>query len=241
MHVYNSNSERPPLGVSSAITFWNDANKLKAYDMIILSCECSENLATKGRTEAEQAGTFAAMTSYLASGGRIFTTDYMYTWYRYSPDVDLRTATSIRGGAPDRENAMQIDTSFPKGQALSDWLLAAAGIASGKVEPEIVFGNIISNDSAKSRRWATDSGEPRVFSVNLPVSVPADQQCGKGVHIDAHVNNPSRNNTDSVGETYPDGCGTPLKQAENLLAFFFFDLASCIQSESEPPKPPVVK
>ena len=50
-----------------------------------------------------------------------------------------------------------------------------------------------------------------------------------------------QNPPDVVDTTYPGGCNTPLKPGEHLLAFFFFDLASCIQNDGEPPKPPVVK
>ena len=57
-------------------------------------------------------------------------------------------------------------------------------------------------------------------------------------HIDAHVN---QQGTDDVGPTYPSTCNSALKPAENLLAFFFFDLASCIQDDHEPPKAPPIK
>ena len=76
--------------------------------------------------------------------------------------------------------------------------------------------------------------------MNLPVGVPADKQCGKGVHIDAHVN--QSGSADQVNASYPTSCTAPLKEGESALAFFFFDLASCIQNEKEPPPvPPVPK
>jgi hypothetical protein len=37
---------------------------------------------------------------------------------------------------------------------------------------------------------------------------------------------------------YPDDCGTNFKPGEEALAFFLFDLASCIQDDSQPPPPP---
>jgi hypothetical protein len=137
---------------------------------------------------------------------------------------------------------MSFDSTFPKGAALVDWLeVVGATPTKGQLQPDIVWGNIISLDATKTQAWA-ESGDPnkgdRVFTVNTPVGVPADQQCGKGVHIDAHLNQAG---PDVVDSTYPAGCNTPLKPGENLLAFFFFDLASCIQNDGEPPKPPVVK
>ncbi len=248
VHVYNGNDAADgvigPGPANSARQLWNDATKLKAYDLVILSCECEEarDITTfnpSGPSKGPAA--FQAMTDYLAAGGRIFTTDYMYTWYRNSPDAALASATSMRGGAQAGGKPMSIDTSFPKGKALGDWLAKVTPGSNNSVNPDVVFSNIISADPTKSQQWAT-SGEPRtgprVFSVNVPVGVPAEQQCGKGVHIDAHVN---QNGADKVNPSYPAGCASDLKEGEKLLAFFFFDLASCIQNETEKPKPPPVK
>lgn len=215
-----------------AQNFWGDLNKLKNYDMVILSCECSEQLGNK-------TAAFPAMTDYLKAGGRIFTTDFMYTWYKKSPDTAFATLGDIKGGAPIGVNPMVIDQGFPKGKALADFMEANYPGSAGKVSCDVVFDNLNSIDSAKAQQWASSGPpHPRVFTVNLPVGVPADQQCGKGVHIDAHVN--QGGGGDSVTSSYPVGCGTTLKPAESLLGFFFFDLASCIQKENEPPKPPPV-
>ena len=133
---------------------------------------------------------------------------------------------------------MTIDTSFAKGRALANWFMTVTG-TSGSVAAEHVYSNILSLDSTKAQQWATSAFPegPRVFTVNVPVGVPSEQQCGKGVHIDAHVNNSS---IDVVGPAYPTTCNTPLNPSENMLAFFFFDLASCIQKDNEPPRPPPV-
>lgn len=238
VHLFKGAMGNGPTGAPAADALWSDKSNMMPYDMLILSCECSEALASKGgNTNAAQ---FGAMTDYLEAGGRIFTTDYMYTWYRYTPNAAFRSAASIRGGAPAGGNPITIDTSFPKGQALADWL-AAVGAGGATITADAVFGNIESVDPAKAQQWATSGNPlagPRVFTVNLPVDVPVDQQCGKGVHIDLHINQVG---SDQVDATYPAGCGSTLKPAENLLAFFFFDLASCIQNDAEPPKPPPVK
>jgi len=223
-----------------AQNFWGDINKLKNYDMVIFSCECSEHLENK-------TAAFPAVTEYLKAGGRIFTTDFMYTWYKKSPDTAFASVGDIKGGAPIGVNPMVLDTSFPKGKALADFMDANNPGNSGKVQCDVVFDNLNSIDSAKAQQWASSgpspggpsSTHPRVFTVNMPVGVPVDQQCGKGVHIDAHVNNPGSGET--VSASFPVGCTNNLKPAESLLAFFFFDLASCIQKENEPPKPPPVK
>jgi hypothetical protein len=226
-----------PAGSQQASTLWNDVNKMKNYDMLILSCECTESPATKNATS------YAAMTDYLKLGGRIFTTDFMYTWYRYSPDNDFKSATNIKGGAPLGTNPVTLDQSFPKGKALAEWMKTVfPASTAGSVPFDYVFDNFNSVDAAKAQVWGNSSNKPRIFTVNLPVGVPADKQCGKGVHIDAHVNNPGGTAGDAVDSNYPRSCTAPLKEGEASLAFFFFDLASCIQNEKEPPPvPPVPK
>jgi hypothetical protein len=240
VHSYLGASSAGPPGAPTAQSLWSDLTKLKNYDLAILSCECNEHLENKGGSNAGPP--FTVMSDYLKAGGRIFTTDFMYTWYRYAGDPDLKASASWRGGAPTGGSPMSFDATFPKGQALVDWLDGiGATPTKGQLTPDIVWGNIISLDQTKTQNWAASGNPlagPRVFTVNVPVGVPAAQQCGKGVHIDAHLN---QQGADVVDKTYPNGCNSALKPGENLLAFFFFDLASCIQNEGEPPKPPVVK
>lgn len=235
VHVFNGSGGEGPASAPAAMKLWGDSSVVNSYDMMILSCECQEALSSKGGNK--NAAPFGIITDYLKAGGRIFTTDFMYTWYRYSPDGDLAGATNIRGGAPSGGDPMTVNTGFPKGQALSDWL-NTVGVPGGKITPDAMFSNIVSVDATRTQDWADSPSPngPRVFTVNVPVGVPAAQQCGKGVHIDAHVNN-----TDKVDQTYPASCNTPLNPAEHLLAFFFFDLASCIQDDTKPPEPPQVK
>lgn len=244
IHTFLGSGGNGPAGSGTAPSLWNDVNKLKKYDMVIMSCECNESLTNKNAA-------MPAMTEYLKAGGRIFTTDYMYTWYRDTPDTAFKSATTISGGAPVGGNPMALDVSFPKGKALSEWLKtvypASAPIGAGNVPFDVVFDNLRSVDPTKGQVWASSGKSsttappiaPRIFTVNLPVGVPADKQCGKGVHIDAHIN---QSGADTVAAQYPTSCTAPLKEGESALAFFFFDLASCIQNEKEPPPvPPVPK
>jgi hypothetical protein len=238
IHVFKGTGGGGPNSAGEAQGFWADVNRMKSYDMIILSCECDESLGNKS------SGAFAAMTQYLAAGGRIFTTDFMYTWYKYSPDPGLKGVGNIPGGAPMGDDPMTIDTSFPKGKALSQWLqvvFPTSALAKANQIPfDVVFANLASLDPTKEQTWASSGPitTPRIFTVNTPVGVPVAQQCGKGVHIDAHVN---QTGEDTVGGNYPLGCTEPLKEGEATLAFFFFDLAACIQNDGQAPPPPPVR
>lgn len=236
VHVYLGSRGEGPSGSGSAASLWTNVTTMKKYDMLILSCECNEAPTNKGKSAN------TAMTEYLNAGGRIFTTDYMYTWYRDTTDPALKSATSITGGAPGRPSPIALNTSFPKGQALADYLKSAfpasVPVKSAQVPFDAVFGNIASLDPAKAQSWSAENVAmatkfPRIFTVNAPAGVPVDKQCGKGVHIDAHVNS-----TDKVNSSYPLSCSSQLKEGEATLAFFFFDLASCIQDDSKPPITP---
>jgi hypothetical protein len=262
-----------------ADTLWSNLTLLKTYDMSIFSCECSEALVSKGVPAGGQPfGTpeFQQVTNYLDLGGRIFTTDFQYLWYRYSPDPNMGATAAdpndagiavITGGAPvdpDPASELYLNETFPKGLALAEWLttvfpanplvqpdggpLAGAGVAC-----PVVFDNIQSL-KPPPQLWASASSLPHVFTVNTPVGVPTTQQCGKGVHIDAHVTQANQGDPDFVGcnnggtagpvgsaGCYPNTCTNPLQEDEAMFAFFFFDLASCIQNEGAPPLPPPPK
>ena len=249
VHVYRTHDPSAPGEEGSAIALWNDVVALRRYDVVLLSCECWE--AVEGASPPDPsfgAGTKgpkarAALVDYLAAGGRVFGTHYMYTWYRDSPDTGLASIAKVDGPSDKSTGPLVVDTCFPKGNALAAWLDVVAPGSKGRVPVEDVFHNIVSVDPTKARVWAVsdgpqgDAGGPRVFSVNMPVGLPAEQQCGKGVQIDAHVTKPDAG-AGAVDATYPLGCGTKLLDTEKLLAFLFFDVASCIQNESKPPEPP---
>jgi hypothetical protein len=268
INVYNADGGGSGLPATAADSLWGDMSNLMTYDMSIFSCECSEALDSKGGSPS--APEFGVVTQYLDLGGRIFTTDFQYTWYKYSPDTALGGSPvgsdtigigEITGGAPPGGNPISLVTSFPKGLALATWLKTVFPTdmyaSMGEVLPDYVFGNIQSLNS-KTLTWAgsgsTDSfgtpgtgspgtgpAIPRVFTVDTPTGDPTTKQCGRGVHIDAHVDNPGTT-TDTVGcgtsGCYPASCPNPLKPDEAMFAFFFFDLASCIQNETAPPMPP---
>jgi hypothetical protein len=249
-------------GAAAASDLWGSSTLLNTYDEGIFSCECTEP------PEAPAGSAFYTnMTNYLNAGGRIFTTDFMYTWYKYSPDPNLGGGSlsdpdigigEIIGGAPlvgEPPDPIDLVTTFPKGLALAQWLKVVFPTGTyAQVVPDVIWGNIQSLNASKTVTWATspeddgtedvgtedavvDAGSgslPRVFTVDTPVGKPTAMQCGRGVHLDAHIDSDQ-----TVGPGYPtSGCGDPLAPAEAMFAFFFFDLSSCIQNEKSAPVPP---
>ena len=85
-----------------------DRRQRAKYDMLILSCECSEWVDNKG----PQA--YLAMTDYLAKGGRIFGTDYSYAWYRHMTDPQ-----DAGGGDHPSAPRCRRRGKFPRGEGRS--------------------------------------------------------------------------------------------------------------------------
>ena len=222
-----------PPGMSSATPLWSSATALAHYDAAIFSCECSEAPNSKDATS------YAAVRSYLDMGGRIFTTDFQYTWYKFSPDPQMSSMGVIPGGAPPGNAPITVNTSFPKGKALADWMdYTKLSPSYGQVVPDEVYDNFSSVDPMKTKTFASAEtpATPHFITVNTPVGQPAMQQCGRAIHLDAHINL-----TDTIDASFPAGCSSSIKSSEAAFAFLFFDLSSCIQDESMPPMPPPIQ
>jgi len=234
VHVYRGamDAADAPRGASPSSTLWSSAASLSRYDMLLLSCECGERTENKGPQANE------AMTRYLESGGRIFTTDFMYTFYRDSPSAELRRAIDVRGGGHEGGRPMSIVPGSAGGKELSSWLVAATPESletrEGRVDFESVFENIASVDPSRARVWAVSPRPlapasppgPRIVSIDFPIGKPEKEQCGRAVHIDAHVHQPK--DGDRVGPDYPRTCGQTMSTSEAALAFFLFHLADCV-------------
>jgi hypothetical protein len=246
-----------PVNMRPSTELWNDEAVLSKYDMTLLSCECSENLATKPATS------LLAMSNYLSKGGRIFGSHYTYAWLRNSPDMALTAAVTISTQGPTFGLfPLKIDASFPKGKALAEWMKF--------VDPSTVYGEIFSYQTFNAVRavmppsalaWASSGSSttpplppgipppadpgvtdptphPRIITVNTPAGMPADKQCGRVAYLDAHIVLDS--NTAPANSMFPANCGPTLSKGEEALAFLFFDLAACIQDDTKPVVPPII-
>jgi hypothetical protein len=226
---------------TKADSLWSSPSLLATYDMAIFSCECSESLSTKGGTET--AAEFANVTSYLNAGGRVFTSDFQYTWYKYSPDPkiggtpigsDTIGIGEIMGNAPTGSDPVTIDTSTSLGLTLAQWLKNAYPASTyASFKADFVFANIqYLNTETQPYAYSSTpppgtSIEPRIFTLNTPVG--SSSQCGQAIHIDAHTD---QTTGDSVGCTggkcYPKTCSSLLNEGEGTFAFYFFQMSACI-------------
>ncbi|MDB4943866.1 MAG: Tryptophan synthase alpha chain [Labilithrix sp.] len=223
-------------GQPDAYAFWGNLGEMMKYDIIINECECSPyKRDTKGPA-------YANMAAYLDAGGRVFNSHYHLNFFASD------NATSV-GASPELSNAAEwnlfsngggggtapflIDTTFPKGKAMDDWLdnlKTATGWPKFKTTPkgQIETSNVGDIKGAKpglSQRWIyPSSGESVVYvSINTPTAKPEAERCGRAVATDLHVGS---------------GSTTTMTEQEAALEFMFFDLASCVIPDGDPPVAP---
>jgi len=220
--------------MSDSAGLWSDVNKLKTYDLVILSCEGGQYPNTKPKASMD------ALKTYADFGGRVFASHWHNVWIGGAfqsggnprPDVWTQVATWQNAGDPGNGTIDVIDVvGNPKGTSFAQWMLNVMG--------STVLGEIpIADGTAKSTCSAVDAAterwtylknttRPQNFQFTTPYEVQASDRCGKVVFSDMHVSG------NAMQGSYPDSCGdggTPraMTPQEKALAFMLFDLASCI-------------
>jgi len=222
---------------TDAYAFWGNKQKMMKYDIIINECECAPYL------RSSQGPAYTNMKDYLVAGGRVFSSHYHLNFYGADPQNPGGVADPMLQGAANwtlwggssTTSPYLIDTTFPKGKALDDWLhnlKTASGWGANlpitSPKGQIITFNVGDIGTAKpglSQRWIYPQTGNSVsyISINMPTNVPADQRCGRAVGSDIHVGN---------------GSLTTMTEQEAALEFMFFDLASCVIDDGKVPVPP---
>ena len=218
---------------------------MSGYDMIMLQCE-GEQLAS------EKMPFLGNMKRYADNGGRVFADHLHSTWIRSGLPPWPATANWIGVGTDLPSPVIaSVDTSFPKGMALADWLVNT-GASTTRGQISLVMGqhSVAAVNAPYARRWIwvpqntadTDKRESTQYlTFNTPVESAAANQCGRVVFTDVHVSLGSGDS--SHPETpFPMGCTAPLTLTaqEKALEFMFFDLSSCVQIETGTPELPPI-
>ena len=224
-----------------AQAFWSDANNLATYDIVLLSCEGKTFPETKPQAALD------ALYDYTSKGGRVFASHWHRYWFDPQDDNNGAMLGTTKFGNlgtwnddvtfPDPIDAT-VDTSFPKGKAMQDWLGNVGALTGSSLHIEGSKKNLESVNATNAQQWITYGAPTAVeyMSFNVPTGVPDDQKCGRAVYSDLHV---SAGVGDNPGPAWPGGCmTTELSPQEKALEFMLFDLSSCIQSDQAPPAPP---
>jgi hypothetical protein len=167
---------------TTSCPLWASRASLEAYDMVLLSCECSE-----GTSVNETALGYTSMRDWLNEGGKVFASHYQYTWFKNNPDprfngVATWLGTSIASGT----GSYSIDTTFPKGTSFGQWLSDAGVLTSTGPPPTVVLSSVgtsvSSVNAATTRRWiydpSTSPNDTKYLSFETPVG-PLDGLAGR--------------------------------------------------------------
>lgn len=226
-------------GVSSATdayAFWGSLSEMMKYDIIINECECDPHPRdTKGPA-------YENMQKFLDAGGRVFNSHYHLNFFGASSENKGRPTQDLQSAAnwtlwdkTSMKKPFLIDTSFPKGKAMDEWLTHLQSASKwgpsiktsepGSINLTSVAGDIGGVTPGISQRWIYPaSGNGAVYvSFNTPTSKPPEQRCGRAVATDLHVGSSNLN---------------VMIEQEAALEFIFFDLASCVIDDAIPPSPP---
>jgi hypothetical protein len=252
IHVYHATGSVASSGTTPDQTeLWTNIDVLKRYDMVLLPCEHAPN--TNGKAPG-----YTNLVQYTTLGGRAFITHYNYTWIRspttvFDPTANWTSETKYFGDTYDFPMTANVNVSFPKGRDFAQWLVnVGASPAFGSIELNHVVHNTDSVIAGVATPWLTSDPQQRQYkpdgsmisqqilhhyTFNTPVGAAADKVCGRVVYSAFHVNDAS-----SDGKAFPTECDmAALTPQEKVLMFMLFDLASCVQTDSEPPKPPIVR
>jgi hypothetical protein len=230
VQFFIANGADAPGGAPDELELFTSGSALARYDLTLFACE--------GGQDDENFISQLNVINYANAGGRVFATHYSYVWlYNVFPwnltgtwNVDTNTAHP----PPDPLTGL-IDTSFPKGIAFSQWV-SNVGASSGpnQITIHVARHDLDSPLFSPSQRFIYSNNPSTIqhYAFNTPWSRPPDQQCGRVIFSDFHVNDV--NNTS--GMVFPAEC-TPggLSAQEKVLEFMLFDLASCIAPDVPPP------
>jgi hypothetical protein len=234
---------------SSAATLWSNVPKMEGYDIVMLSCEGGQYAASKQPYLANP-------EAYLNAGGRGFFGHLHFHWLNHGSLALQGTATYIGPGSKLPEPVIgYVNTTFPKGNALADWLVNV-GATPTRTQLDIYQGqHSVAGVNAPTQSWISVPVNPndsqmrpsiQYMTFNTPVGTPPDAQCGRAVFTDLHmnvaVNGAGGDNSDPT-KPFPTECkANGLTPQAKALEFLFFDLSACLQPDTgtptAPPPPP---
>ena len=226
---------------ADSMNLWNSVDKLKTYDIVILSCEGGQYPETKPQTAMD------ALKAYADFGGRVFVSHWHNIWIEGSTEGGGDQAPAVWSGTngvatwnnsgttfnnpPDRID----EQSNPKGGSFATWMLNVGGSPAGMrdvipIESGTGKQTCTAVDGNKVERWVYwpqgGTEYPQMFQFTTPQEAQPNDRCGKVVFSDMHVSGDSGSDP---ATPFPNDCSAAaLTPQEKALAFMFFDIASCV-------------
>jgi hypothetical protein len=227
---------------TSASLFWINAASVEPYDMIMLSCEGNW---FSGNKRAPAPGNLA---EFANRGGRVLLNHWHGYWMQFGRTSWEKVATFVPPSPqgtmvqlPDLPDGylFDVDTSFPKGAAFAEWLVAVnASPTLGKLPVLTGKRSVLAVDPALARRWLYTttippelaSGSPATvehLTFTTPVGAEPGKECGRVAFTDLHTEA-----KDVFGAPFPGECvTTELSPQERTMAFTLFQLSSCVEAD----------
>ena len=213
--------------LSTATALWSSTDKMKAYDMLLLSCEGGQNPGSKPATSIQ------ALFDYTTLGGRVYLSHYHNIWLEQGPDTWPAVATFNNGGASLTSATVSVDPSFDKAASFTAWLAnAGASVTPGRITVTGARESCVSVGSL-GQGWLDVAAAAggfdgvQMFDFTTPLSMPRANRCGRVLFTDVHASPSS-----TPGSDFPTGCTTSaaLTAQDKALAFAIFQLGACVGS-----------
>jgi hypothetical protein len=222
VHVYTGhNGAQLVGGQGDAYALWANLAEMMTYDVILAACEC----APYPRNDNGPA--YDNVYAYLAGGGRFFASHYQLNFFAdAAAKLDFQTAAKWHEWGTCGMAPYLINTSFPKGKAMADWLFDLfPNTTYGQLQIQAcIVEDILGTTTGVSVPWITEQKGAGIgyVSITTPPASPPDQRCGRAVVTDLHVGTME----------------ATLTEQEAALVFMLFDLGTCVQDDTKPPKTP---
>jgi hypothetical protein len=231
--VWAAGGASPATGQVYEDQLWSTQAALNKYDMVFFPCQADETLLRPASAKQN-------LLNYANAGGRIFATHFSYIWLYDTAPFSSTAKWHVTQATPVNQPGF-IDTSFPKGSALAQWLqlVSTATPKPPLGQIDLVFirhdhdGPVAPSQSWMNIKYATPSTPTTPVSANVhytfntPVGAPAANQCGRVLFDDFHVENTSF--ASGYNSIFPNECAAgAMTDQEKLLEFMIFDLASCV-------------
>jgi hypothetical protein len=210
---------------------------LDQYDAVIFGCAGAQN--------DRASTTLDRVRAYADKGGRVFATHFEYVYVYNNAPWSSTAAWDVPNARSSGNGSWTglVDTSSGKRLLFSQWLnapgvTALTATAPPRIDITEARNNVDRPVAANAEEWisryndAPPTGGNAVlhYTFNTPSTALPANQCGRVLFSDFHV---SLGNT--AGTTFPAECSNSgLTNQEKVLAFFLFDLTSCIQTVTPP-------